>query len=146
MGRSSKPRKAYVPGKVIRGGHLPLPVAKSEGYELKALMYLQALAGGFCTSPMATEAALFVASCAKLHDLSPGMCDLVLSASRAMSSIHDRHTRTGKWGASGDELQCLEKTLPKLVARFNSFSRGKVSDATLEAQMLFTRKLLSRVK
>ena len=137
MARSKKPRKAYVRGKVLAGGNLPMGLQKSRKYETNVLMAMQGLSHGFLNHDMAVELALFVTACSHLPDVTSEAAELINSATKALSAIHDRFTRTGKWGASGDDLRALEGSVPALLDQFKSLPSAMVVDATMSATKRF---------
>lgn len=137
MARSKKPRKAYAAGKVLAGGHLPMGKSKAQSYELSVLMAMQGVSKGFFTHSMAVELALFVTACSHLPNLTPEAVQLVITATKALSSIHDRHARTGKWGASGDDLRALQASIPALLEGFKTLPSSMVVDATMGATKRF---------
>lgn len=137
MGKSSKPRKPYVRGRVLAGGHLPLVRSKADLYETKVLMSMAGLAQGFLTYEQAVELALFVTACSHTPELTPTEIAAVTMATKALSDVHSRFERTKKWGASGDELRMLRESLPLLVAYFRKLPSAMVVDATLAASKRF---------
>lgn len=137
MAHSKKPRKPYVKGKILAGGHLPMGVKKACKYETMVLMAMQGVSRGFLTHGMAVELALFVTACSHVPDLTPEAVVLITNATKALSSIHDRYSRTGKWGASGDELRALEGSVPPLLSQFKMLPSSVVVDATLVATKRF---------
>lgn len=145
MGTSKKPRKAYCRGKVLKGGNLPLTRDKALQIEARALMSISALVGGFMNTAMATDFALFVAACSYLPE-DDELPPLVLPATRVLCSVHDRFTKTKRWGVSGDELVVLKEVIPKLVARYNSCNRGVALNAMLKAHNRFFVAADARLK
>lgn len=142
MAKNKKPKKAYVRGKVLAGGHLPIPKRRADSMETKALMALAALKGGFFTQDMGLDLSIFLTACSKFD---PGSDDPwkegLISAMRAMSGIANRHTATGKWGASGDELSTLSAQLPMLVEVYKSATRSEVAGAMSAAETKYLRTL-----
>lgn len=137
MARSKKSRKAYTRGKVLSGGHLPMGIQKSQKYETTVLMAMQALSGGFLNHDLVVELALFVTACSHVPNVTPEAAVLITEATKALSAIHDRFTRTGKWGASGDDLRALEGSVPALLDQFKLLPSSVVVDATLSATKRF---------
>ena len=79
--------------------------------ELRERMIVQAFAGGWATTTTYDEIAdmrnvLTLAAAYKGDASALAMCDAMRTV---MANIRERHSRTGKIGASGDELQVLRE-------------------------------------
>lgn len=137
MGRSSAPRKKYVRGKVISGGHLPLQKVKAEGLEMQALIALEMFSCGNGSQVLAKELAFFVVSCSFLPDPSKENVALVTRASNALSSLYDRGTSKGRWVPSGDELRALKECVPPLLSAYKASTREEVLEAVIATNRKF---------
>lgn len=132
----TKRRPKYHPG-----GHLPLPNSKALKMETQALMALAALRGGFFSQDLGLDLSLFLTSFEKLPLTDEEIDFFHLPAMKAMASIANRHTRSGKWGASGDELVILDRCIPWLATKWVSFPRGLIADAQYRAEQIYRRAL-----
>lgn len=134
MAKSSKPRKAYKPGKVIKGGNLPPPLAERLRQETKALMALTALRNGLYNAKMGMDLIMFLAAFKPIivgnHDAGV----LLLSAFKVINAIKDRETRTGKWGATGDELKILEDAVLAFIDLYHSLNRAELEEGKADAE------------
>lgn len=137
MARSKKPRKPYQRGKVLAGGHIPMAKSRADQYETLVLMAMEGLTHGFLSYDQAVELALFVTAVSHVKCLPTEYPPIITKATKALSSIHDRYGRTGKWGASGDDLRALEESIPTLLGYFKSLPSSEVVDATLSATNRF---------
>lgn len=123
------------------GGHLPLPKSKAVKMETQALMALRALRGGFFSQDLGLDLSIFLTTFETLPLSEEESAQFHLPALLAMSNIAKRHTRTGVWGASGDDLVTLDRCLPWLAAKWVTFPRGLIADAQHRAEGIYHRVL-----
>lgn len=134
MATNKSPKRRYKPGKVIAGGHLPLPLREKEKTATKALMALAALRDGGYNSDVGMDLILFLTACKKLVENNQEALALLLTAFRAINAIKDRHTRTGKWVPTGDELRGLQETVPAFIDMYSSLTRDEAIEAKMHAE------------
>lgn len=142
MAGNKKPKKKYVRGKVIAGGHLPAPVAKTKEVEMKALNALSSLRNGYYNSEIALDLIVFLTVCQSViskEDTAP--LQYLLAAFKAINSIKDREIRTGKWGVNGDELRVLNETIPMFIDLYKQMNRDEISSGNARAGEKLCRAL-----
>lgn len=128
MSGSKKPRKKYHPGKVLAGGHLPPPAKNVQQVETKALMALESIRSGFYDRDIAIDLISMLTVCRKvIGNGDTEALRLLHRAFSALNSIKDRHSRTGKWGASGDEIRALSESVPPMIDLYKQMNRDEIA-------------------
>lgn len=94
---------------------------------------------------MGLKLVMFLAQFKILCDSNPDALRLMLSGFRALNSIKDRHTRTGKWGANGDELKVLEDVVPAFIDLLPKINRNEFMEGDMYAKDRLTKTLLTPI-
>ena len=112
MSRNTKPRKPYKPKPVA---HWFGRDARND-IEIMAHYFAPKLAAGLFDTVDGNTLAYLLNLCRRIAVMSHYQSMVVTTdvCMEAFLSIRQRHDRTGKWGASGEELTILEEALPHI--------------------------------
>lgn len=128
MAANKKPKKKYRP-KYMKGGNLPPNVEVAVDWKLRAWNALEALKEGRYDHKIGLDLIMFLTVC---RSVIPNDCTEVLlylqKVFQALNSIKDRHTRTGKWGWSGQERSDLLEYVPMFIDLYGQMNREEVRD------------------
>jgi len=133
MSKTKKPRRAYQPHKAMAGGNLPLPITQQQQIETKARMAVTALRQGFYNARIGMDLIMFFAACKPAVEGSREALLLMQQAFRVINSVKDRETRTGKWGATGDELKVMDEVVPAFISLYQTFNRQDLEEGMRDA-------------
>ena len=129
MAANKKPRKKYVK-KIVKGGHLPVPQSVILQWETRGWNALAALREGRYDREIGLELILILTVIRKVvPNDSTEVLAMLLRAFQTINEIKARFDRTGRWGASGDDLRALEEVIPPLLSLFPQLNRGEMHDA-----------------
>lgn len=135
MAKNKKPRKKYVPKTFMVGGKLPTPAKVLSDWEIRAWNAVAAIRQGRYDRDVGLDLILVLTM---IRDIVPNedveVLQMLHAAFKAINAIKDRFDRTGRWGASGDDLRVFEETIPPLLGLLPQMNRGEFYQAMLRAQ------------
>lgn len=143
MGKQQKKKKgpSYKQGKVVRGGHLPLPISAQVGLSLPVQLFVGMLGTGHFNEFHGIEVTMFVVQVDWMAR-QKGDREVQAHAQNVMvvlDRMNDRFFVTNKWGTTGDELKHLRGSMPFVVEFFHSRTRGEVARAHQYVESLFDK-------
>lgn len=144
MPSSKKPRKKHTQGKVIKGYNMPVPLKRQRVEEMTALAALASLKSGTYDQRTGLTLVMFLAQFKPICEDNPEALRLMLAGYKVLNEIKDRHTRTGKWGATGDELKVIGDVIPAFIELIPQLTRDEFTTGALYAEKKLAQTLLKK--
>jgi hypothetical protein len=141
MGRSTKPRKAYRPKAVVK----PLGIRNEQDFEFPGYAASMALGKGHFEEQHAYDLLQSADLARRIapngHAILPIAQDMV----NAVAAIQQRAQRTGRYGASGDEMRILRDGIGRTTDYLRSVPNADIWRASKAALDEFNRTGVLRV-